>query len=64
MGFRVHDRVVHSHYPDRVGSIVALYGALVIVLWDEGREPPTGCKYNLPQRMSKHIPGALEHVQV
>ena len=63
MTFSVHDRVSHKHYPDTKGSIVALYGPVVVVLWDEKREPGNvNNSADLPQRTSRHIPTALEHV--
>ena len=63
MTFRVKDRVVHKDYPGTQGSIVALYGPVVVVLWDEKRTPRNvNNSADLPQRTSRHIPGALEHV--
>ena len=63
MGFRVHDKVAHKHYPDTQGKVVALYGPVVVVLWDENQKPENvNNAANLPQRTSRHIPAALEHV--
>ncbi len=63
MGFRVHDKVAHKHYPDTLGKVVALYGPVVVVLWDENQEPGNADNSaDLPQRTSRHIPGALQHV--
>lgn len=64
MGFRVHDKVAHKHYPDTLGKVVALYGPVVVVLWDENQEPGNADNSaDLPQRTSRHIPGALQRVQ-
>jgi hypothetical protein len=64
MIFRVKDRVIHKDYPGTLGSIVALYGPVVVVLWDEKQLPGNiGNSADLPQRTSRHIPRALEHVQ-
>tara|TARA_R110002072_G_scaffold81835_1_gene187035 strand:- start:66 stop:257 length:192 start_codon:yes stop_codon:yes gene_type:complete len=63
MEFRVHDRVEHIHYPGTSGSVVALYGPVVVVLWDERKKPHNvNNSPNLPQRTSRHIPEALELV--
>ena len=60
---RVKDRVIHKHYPNTRGSIVALYGPVVVVLWDEKRVPEnSNNSANLPQRTSRHIPDALRVV--
>ncbi len=65
MTFKVHDRVAHKHYPGTTGSIVALYGPVVVVLWDRLQAPSSVERHHayLPQRTSRHIPSALEHVQ-
>ena len=63
MELKVKDRVTHKHYPGTLGSIVALYGPIVVVLWDEKQLP--GNVHNaadLPQRTSRHIPSALHVV--
>jgi hypothetical protein len=57
--FKVHDRVSHKHYPNTHGNVVALYGPVVVVLWDEVIFDNAA---NLPQRTSRHIPGALNLV--
>ena len=63
MEFRVHDQVAHKHYPGTLGKVVALYGPVVVVLWDERQEPENvGNSADLPQRTSRHIPGALNKV--
>ena len=55
---------MHKDYPGTQGSIVALYGPVVVVLWDEKRTPGNvDNSADLPQRTSRHIPGALQHVQ-
>ena len=64
MEFRVHDQVAHKHYPGTLGKVVALYGAVVVVLWGESKEPENvDNSTDLPQRTSRHIPAALKHVQ-
>ncbi len=64
MEFKVHDQVAHKHYPDTLGKVVALYGPVVVVLWDKRQEPGNvNNSADLPQRTSRHIPGALRHVQ-
>jgi len=64
MTFRVHDQVAHKHYPGTLGKVVALYGPVVVVLWGESKEPGNvDNSDNLPQRTSRHIPAALQHVQ-
>ena len=63
MGLKVKDRVAHNDYPDTLGSIIALYGPVVIVLWDENLEPGNANNAaDLPQRISRHIPSALHVV--
>jgi len=60
MEFRVHDQVAHKHYPSTLGKVVALYGPVVVVLWDERQEPKNvDNSADLPQRTSRHIPAAL-----
>jgi len=63
MGLKVKDRVAHKHYPETLGSIVALYGPVVVVLWDERALPGNvNNSADLPQRTSRHIPAALQVV--
>lgn len=63
-GFRVKDRVIHNDYPDTKGTIVALYGSVVVVLWDETKAPGNANNsVDLPQRTSRHIPYALTKVK-
>ena len=65
MTFRVHDQVAHKHYPGTIGKVVALYGPVVIVLWNENQEPQNvNNSADLPQRTSRHIPTALERVSL
>ncbi len=64
MTFRVHDQVAHKHYPGTLGKVVALYGPVVVVLWGESKVPGNvDNSADLPQRTSRHIPAALQHVQ-
>jgi len=56
---------VHKDYPGTQGSIVALYGPVVVVLWDAKRTPGNvNNSADLPQRTSRHIPSALYRVTV
>ena len=62
MTFRVHDQVEHKSYPGTQGKVVGLLDGVVVVLWDK---VPNGQLIGLPARLrtSRHIPGALQHVQ-
>ena len=61
--YKVHDRVKHRDYPGTHGSVVAVSGHIVLVLWDEDREPGNvDNSVDLPGRTSRHIPWALQPV--
>ena len=61
MILNIRDRVTHVHYPNTQGVVIEVSGPVVVVLWDENKAPgnvDNSC-YDLPKRVSRHIPHAL-----
>ena len=63
MKLRIGASVVHKDYPGTRGKVVAKHGGIILVLWDEMKEPGNSNNaMDLPSRCSRHIPSALEVV--